>query len=83
MRTTIKAKAEYHIYNIKNSTRCILTDGDTVLFEAIKTTKEDYEYNRDNNECFKFMECFKTAKGTTAVYWIDTEFNIDYISIIK
>ena len=83
MRTTIKAKNEYHIYNIKNTNRCILTDGDNVLFEAIKTNKQEYEYNRDNNECFSFMECFKTAKGTKCVYWVDAEANIDYISIIK
>lgn len=82
MRITLRATNEYNIYNIKNSSHCLLTEGD-VLCEAIKTTQEDYEYNRANNECYKFIGCAKTAKGALFVWWVDLEFNQDYISVLR
>lgn len=84
MRNTIKAKNGYRVVKVKN----IITgkegwridDGSEPLFVAQKRTYEDYQDEKQQNECFKQCEVFTTVKGNQFIYWRDEEINADYIT---
>ena len=93
MKDTIKAKVGYKVRCFRNGfgelraitergDNCLVFDGDKVLYAAQMVPVADYEYNKQNNECFCMCEVFSTIKGSQFIYWIDTETGEDFVTKI-
>ena len=68
--------------NDNKNTYAKVYDGMQLLFIAKMRTKEDYEDEKRQNECFVFFEKFTTRRGNEFIYWHDYEINQDYLTKI-
>ena len=89
MKDTIKAKEGYWIgknqmlsYNYGENARAVL-DGQKVVMICTMTSLEEYQENKEQNECFKQLEVFTTRDGNQFIYWIDTETCEEFITKIS
>lgn len=87
MRDTIKAKEGYTVAKGRNKVTgevcyCIY-DGSNPLFVAQKRSYEDYQDEKQQNECFNLCEVFTTVKGNQFIYWRDEEIDADYITKVS
>lgn len=83
MKTTISAKAGYHIRTVNgadtNKKRKVLYDGRQFIMIADEMTEEEMRDNFANNEQFILFEVFETVKGNKFAYCYDYETDIDYL----
>ena len=89
MKDTIKAKEGYWIgknqmlsYNYGENARAVL-DGQKVVMICTMTSLEEYQENREQNECFMQCEVFTTRDGNQFIYWTDIETGEDFITKIS
>ena len=84
MKNTIKAKDGFRVISLRNRDSrmeiCAIFDGRKPLFIAQKCTYEDYQDEKQKNECFNQCEIFTTVKGNQFIYWRDEEIDTDYIT---
>lgn len=84
MRDTIKAKDGYHVVKVRNIATSEegyrIDDGCNPLFVAQKRSYEDYQDEKQQNECFNQCEVFTTVRGNQFIYWRDEEIDADYIT---
>lgn len=84
MRDTIKAKDGYHVVKVRNIATgeegYRIDDGCNPLFVAQKRSYEDYQDEKQQNECFNQCEVFSTVRGNQFIYWRDEEIDADYIT---
>ena len=88
MKDTIKAKDGYWIgkndmlrYNHGENARVLLDGMEVVMLCEIKSLQE-YQDNKDGNECFREREVFTTRNGKQYIYWRDEELDENYITLI-
>lgn len=83
MKTTIRAKAGYHIRTVNgadtNQKRKVLYDDRQFIMIADEMTKEEMWNNLVNNEQFYLFEVFETVKGNKFAYCHDYITDIDYL----
>jgi hypothetical protein len=85
MNDTIKAKnGGYRVVKVRNvltgKTGYRIDDGSQPLFVAEKVDFDEFEWNRDGNECFALCEVFTDRDGGQWIYWRDEEVDADYIT---
>ena len=61
----------------------MVVDGEYIVMFALARSVEDYEAEKEGNECFHFCEVFTSRKGSQYIYWRDEETNTDYITKIN
>lgn len=84
MKTTINARYGYRVRTMKNTETeqrlVAVYDGTELIMIATPADMDEYNYNKNYNECFEKCEVFATTKGNTFIYWRDNELDIDYVT---
>lgn len=87
MKNTIKAKDGYKVecYKGKKTGKMFgrVFDGEHQLFIGECRTLDDYNDEKEQNECFIKYEVFTTIDGKQFIYWGDDETQADYITKVN